>query len=223
MSRLAEESAEIAQHFKEHDYLHLDVMDGHFVPNLTFGAPVIKSLRKHTKATLDAHLMVSDPAQWVDDMADAGVDRLTFHIEATEDPAALIRRVKGRGMKVGIALKPKTPADCVFPYCEDLDLVLVMTVEPGFGGQSFMADQMAKVRELRKRYPRLSIEVDGGLNAETIDAAAAAGANLIVAGSYVFKGDRALNMSVLRRSVEKHGLGLADAQLTPLEGGGADQ
>eukprot|EP00611_Tribonema_gayanum_P005307 TRINITY_DN1453_c0_g1_i3.p1 TRINITY_DN1453_c0_g1~~TRINITY_DN1453_c0_g1_i3.p1 ORF type:complete len:168 (-),score=76.56 TRINITY_DN1453_c0_g1_i3:198-701(-) len=167
--------------------------------------------------------MVSDPAQWVDDMADAGVDRLTFHIEATEDPAALIRRVKGRGMKVGIALKPKTPADCVFPYCEDLDLVLVMTVEPGFGGQSFMADQMAKVRELRKRYPRLSIEVDGGLNAETIDAAAAAGANLIVAGSYVFKGDRALNMSVLRRSVEKHGLGLADAQLTPLEGGGADQ
>eukprot|EP00611_Tribonema_gayanum_P005305 TRINITY_DN1453_c0_g1_i1.p2 TRINITY_DN1453_c0_g1~~TRINITY_DN1453_c0_g1_i1.p2 ORF type:complete len:164 (-),score=40.43 TRINITY_DN1453_c0_g1_i1:1193-1684(-) len=120
MSRLAEESAEIAQHFKEHDYLHLDVMDGHFVPNLTFGAPVIKSLRKHTKATLDAHLMVSDPAQWVDDMADAGVDRLTFHIEATEDPAALIRRVKGRGMKVGIALKPKTPADCVFPYCEDL-------------------------------------------------------------------------------------------------------
>lgn len=198
------------------DYIHLDVMDGHFVPNLTFGAPVIKGLRKHTKAILDAHLMVSKPAQWVDDMAAAGVDRFTFHVEATDEVSDLIARVKGKGMGVGIALKPGTPAEAVFPYAEELDLVLVMTVEPGFGGQSFMADQMCKVKVLRQKYPDLDIEVDGGLADNTIEEAARAGANMIVCGSYIFKGNRAERINLLKRAVEKYGNGKDDADLTPV-------
>ncbi|CAM9560544.1 unnamed protein product [Pylaiella littoralis] len=199
MSRLMEESVDVERHGA--DYIHLDVMDGHFVPNLTFGAPVIKGLRKHTKALLDAHLMVTNPAQWVDDMAEAGVDRLTFHVEATDKVSEVMAQVKAKGMGVGLALKPGTPVEDVFPYCEELDLVLVMTVEPGFGGQSFMADQMAKVRELRRRYPNLDIEVDGGLADDTIEEAARAGANLIVCGSYIFKGNRAERINFLKRAV----------------------
>lgn len=213
MSRLMEESLDVER--QGADYIHLDIMDGHFVPNLTFGAPVIKGLRKHTKALLDAHLMVSHPAQWVDDMADAGVDRFTFHVEATDKVAELIETVKGKGMGVGLALKPGTPVEDVFPYCKDLDLVLVMTVEPGFGGQSFMADQMLKVKELRRRYPDLDIEVDGGLADNTIEEAATAGANLIVCGSYIFKGNRAERINLLKNAVEKYGNGKTDEDLTP--------
>ena len=133
------------------DYLHLDVMDGHFVPNLTFGAPIIKDLRKNVGpgVFLDVHLMVSEPEKWVNDMADAGADQFTFHIEATNKPVALIRTVKKNGMKCGVALKPNTPASAVAPYAHDVDTVLVMTVEPGFGGQSFMTNMMPKVAELR--------------------------------------------------------------------------
>ncbi|CAM9632853.1 unnamed protein product [Scytosiphon promiscuus] len=227
MSRLMEESLDVER--QGADYIHLDVMDGHFVPNLTFGAPVIKGLRKHTKALLDAHLMVSHPAQWVDDMAAAGCSlfaayRFTFHVEATDKVAELITKVKDKGMGVGIALKPGTPVEEVFPYCEELDLVLVMTVEPGFGGQSFMADQarkhrlrsrMSKVKELRRRYPDLDIEVDGGLADNTIEEAARAGANLIVCGSYIFKGNKAERISLLKQAVEKYGNGKKDEDLTP--------
>ncbi|CAM9447952.1 unnamed protein product, partial [Hapterophycus canaliculatus] len=221
MSRLMEESREVER--QGADYIHLDVMDGHFVPNLTFGAPVIKGLRKHTKALLDAHLMVSHPAQWVDDMAAAGVDRreeFTFHVEATDRVSELIAKVKAKGMGVGIALKPGTPVEEVFPYCDELDLVLVMTVEPGFGGQSFMANQarkhrMSKVKELRRRYPNLDIEVDGGLADNTIEEAARAGANLIVCGSYIFKGNKAERINLLKQAVEKYGNGKTDEDLTP--------
>ncbi|KAI7833174.1 Ribulose-phosphate 3-epimerase-like protein [Kickxella alabastrina] len=169
------------------DYLHMDVMDGHFVPNLTLGAPIIKCLRPHTKGFLDCHLMVSNPEQWVDDFASAGADLFCFHIEATKDASALIDDIHARGMKAGMAIKPDTPVDVVYEFAEKLDQVLVMTVEPGFGGQSFMPTCMDKVRELRKRYPNLDIEVDGGLDPENIEVAAKAGANVIVAGSSIFK------------------------------------
>jgi ribulose-phosphate 3-epimerase len=176
------------------DFLHLDVMDGHFVPNLTFGAPVISCLRKNVpkNAVFDVHLMVTNPEQWVDDMAAAGANIFTFHLEVEMDEEAkrnLIAKVKSLGMKVGISVKPKTPVEACLPFLDEVDLVLVMTVEPGFGGQKFMVDMMSKVQFLRNLKPGLDIEVDGGLGPDTIDIAAAAGANMIVAGSSVFKND----------------------------------
>lgn len=132
------------------DFLHLDVMDGHFVPNITFGAPVIKCLRKNLPlAIFDVHLMVTFPEKWIDDMADAGATIFTFHLEAEGDKSEIISRVKARGMKVGIALKPATPAESVLEYIDSVDLILVMTVEPGFGGQKFMEDMMTKVSDFR--------------------------------------------------------------------------
>jgi len=170
------------------DYIHLDVMDGHFVPNLTFGAPVIKCLKKNIPDfPLDVHLMVTDPMQWVDDMKSAGADCFTFHIEVVGDIAVLISKVKAAGMKVGIALKPNTPVSEVLPYVADIDQVLIMTVEPGFGGQSFMPDMLVKMAELRAGYPALDIMVDGGINSVNIHDVAKAGANMIVAGTSIFK------------------------------------
>ncbi|KAJ2080371.1 RIBULOSE-phosphate 3-epimerase [Coemansia sp. RSA 988] len=185
------------------DYLHMDVMDGHFVPNLTLGAPIIKCLRPHTKGFLDCHLMVSNPEQWVDDFASAGADLFCFHYEATEDPAALIEKIHAKGMKAGMAIKPKTPADVVYKYAPALDQVLVMTVEPGFGGQSFMPECMDKVRELRSKFPELDIEVDGGLAPENIEVAAKAGANVIVAGSSIFKASSPESViSLFRKTIQ---------------------
>ncbi|PIA18141.1 Ribulose-phosphate 3-epimerase [Coemansia reversa NRRL 1564] len=185
------------------DYLHMDVMDGHFVPNLTLGAPIIKSLRAHTKGFLDCHLMVSKPEQWVDDFASAGADLFCFHYEATEDPTALIEMIRAKGMKVGIAIKPNTPADVVYKFAPALDQVLVMTVEPGFGGQSFMPECMDKVRDLRSRFPELDIEVDGGLAPENIEIAAKAGANVIVAGSSIFNASSPESViSLFRKTIQ---------------------
>jgi len=176
------------------DYLHLDVMDGHFVPNLTFGHPVIKCIRsKVPKATmLDLHMMVAQPEDWVQPCADAGGDMYTFHIEASKEPGVLCRQVKEAGMKVGIGLKPGTKVDVVTEWVDQglVDMVLVMTVEPGFGGQSFMGGMMSKVEALRKAYPTLGIEVDGGVGPKTIDACAAAGANMIVSGTAVVKAEK---------------------------------
>lgn len=197
------------------DYLHLDVMDGHFVPNISWGPPVIKALRPHTTAFFDCHMMVSRPEQWVGDIADAGGDQFTFHLEATREPLALIQQIRDAGMKVGVAVKPGTPVADVFPLVDKVDMVLVMTVEPGFGGQKFMADMMPKVETLRAKFPALDIEVDGGLGPATIDAAATAGANMIVAGSSVFKAaDTAAVILELRHSVERLGNGKSDAELT---------
>eukprot|EP00608_Synchroma_pusillum_P003694 CAMPEP_0198440356 /NCGR_PEP_ID=MMETSP1452-20131203/58508_1 /TAXON_ID=1181717 /ORGANISM="Synchroma pusillum, Strain CCMP3072" /LENGTH=249 /DNA_ID=CAMNT_0044160973 /DNA_START=1 /DNA_END=750 /DNA_ORIENTATION=- len=198
------------------DYIHVDVMDGHFTANLTFGAPVVKCLRPHTTAFLDVHLMVTNPERWVDDMATAGANRFTFHVEVAEDVRPIIESVRARDMLCGLAVKPNTPVASVFPYVELLDVVLVMTVEPGFGGQSFMSDMMPKVRELRRRFPNLNIEVDGGLGPATIDEAAAAGANQIVAGSSVFKGNPPEVISIMRRSIETHGNGRGPAELSPI-------
>ncbi|XP_004303988.1 PREDICTED: ribulose-phosphate 3-epimerase, cytoplasmic isoform [Fragaria vesca subsp. vesca] len=190
------------------DWLHMDIMDGHFVPNLTLGAPVIQSLRKHTDAYLDCHLMVTNPLDYVEPLAKAGASGFTFHVEVSKDNwQELVHRIKSKGMTPGVALKPGTPIEEVFPLVEGethVDMVLVMTVEPGFGGQKFMPETMDKVRTLRKKYPSLNIEVDGGLGPSTIDIAASAGANCIVAGSSVFGDpDPAKVISLLRTSVEE--------------------
>ncbi|RYR33256.1 hypothetical protein Ahy_A10g047817 isoform B [Arachis hypogaea] len=180
----------------------------HFVPNLTIGAPVIESLRKHTTAYLDCHLMVTNPIDYVEPLGKAGASGFTFHVETSKDNwQELIQRIKSLGMRPGVALKPGTPIGDVYPLVEaeaPVEMVLVMTVEPGFGGQKFMPEMMDKVRILRKKYPSLDIEVDGGLGPSTIEMAASAGANCIVAGSSVFGApEPAEVISLLRNSVQK--------------------
>lgn len=173
------------------DMIHLDVMDGHFVPNITFGPPLVKSLRAHSDSLFDTHLMISHPLQYVKPFSDAGADLLTFHVEAENDPAAVIRAIREQGVSVGISVKPKTPASAIVPYLKDVDMVLVMTVEPGFGGQSFMADMIPKVAELhellRTHNPACRIQVDGGIDAKTAPGIIAAGASILVAGTAVFR------------------------------------
>ena len=173
------------------DMIHLDVMDGHFVPNITFGPPLVKSLRAHSDSLFDTHLMISHPLQYVKPFSDARADLLTFHVEAEDDPAAVIRAIREQGVSVGISVKPKTPASAIVPYLKDVDMVLVMTVEPGFGGQSFMADMIPKVAELhellRTHNPACRIQVDGGIDAKTAPGIIAAGASILVAGTAVFR------------------------------------
>ncbi|KAI5341383.1 PREDICTED: ribulose-phosphate 3-epimerase [Prunus dulcis] len=183
-------------------------LNQHFVPNLTLGAPVIQSLRKHTEAYLDCHLMVTNPLDYVEPLSKAGASGFTFHVEVSkENWQELVERIKSKGMKPGVALKPGTPIEDVYPLVEGenpVEMVLVMTVEPGFGGQKFMPEMMEKVRTLRERYPSLDIEVDGGLGPSTINTAASAGANCIVAGSSVFgASDPSAVISLLRSSVEE--------------------
>ena len=173
--------------------LHYDVMDGHFVPNISFGAPVIAGLSKVCDLPFDVHLMISQPLRYIDDYADAGADLITFHLESDDDPNAVIDKILARGCKPAIAIKPGTPAEAVLPYADRLAMVLVMTVEPGFGGQSFMADMMPKVRAIRayidEKNPGCELEVDGGVNAQTAKVCTAAGANVLVAGSAFFKAE----------------------------------
>lgn len=172
------------------DMVHVDVMDGHFVPNITIGPVVVKSLKKHTKLPLDVHLMISDPIKYAEPFAKAGAWGLTFHVEAIKDPAAVIAEFKRLGVKPGASIKPKTPASAVIPYLKDLHLVLVMTVEPGFGGQSFMPDMIPKIKEIsdyiRQNKLDCKIEVDGGIDATTGAQTVAAGADVLVAGNAIF-------------------------------------
>lgn len=172
------------------DYMHIDVMDGHFVPNLTLGAPVIKCIRKATEVPFDVHLMISDPLKYIDDFCDAGADIITFHTECDSPISETIDKILSRGVKASLTVKPKTPVEDIFPYLDKLSMVLVMTVEPGFGGQSFMEDMMAKVSALRNeinsRGLDCEIEVDGGINEKTIAVAAAAGADVFVSGNALF-------------------------------------
>ena len=175
------------------DYVHIDVMDGIFVPNITIGIPVVAAIRKITDLVLDVHLMIDRPIRYVERFCKAGADILTIHIEADteENNLAALRKIRECGVKAAICVKPKTPAQAVLPYLSLCDLVLVMTVEPGFGGQSFMADMMPKVSAIRQyiqQYqPACELEVDGGVNSETCRLCKAAGANVLVAGSAFFK------------------------------------
>ena len=186
------------------EMLHLDVMDGHFVPNISFGIPVIKSIRKVTDIFFDVHIMISEPQKYIDSLVDSGADLITFHLEADGDASETIRMIKARGIKAGISIKPNTPVEEVMPYINDVDLILVMTVEPGFGGQSFMADMMPKVRALREAIKNMEnppmLQVDGGVSQSTIAECAKNGADCFVAGSAVFKAeDREREIDTLRK------------------------
>ncbi|KMP01368.1 ribulose-phosphate 3-epimerase [Coccidioides immitis H538.4] len=217
------------------DWIHVDIMDGHFVPNITFGAPVVSKIRAHVqkpasiggKGTFDCHMMIAEPQKWVKEFKQAGCDLYCFHWEAAmtstaakdptdkettarTSPKELIRYIHETGMQAGIALKPATSVDVLWDILENPveierpDMVLIMTVNPGFGGQKFMASELPKVAALRKKYPDMNIEVDGGLGVGTIDQAADAGANVIVAGSAVFGAkDPAEVIAKLREAVEK--------------------
>ena len=170
------------------DWVHVDVMDGHFVPNITIGVPVVASIRKVTSLVLDVHLMIENPEKYIEAFAKAGADILTFHYEAAKDIDGIIKLIKSYGIKAGMSIKPKTSVDVVLPYLKDLDLLLVMTVEPGFGGQKFMNDCADKISVIKKNAPEnLIIQVDGGINAETARICTSYGANSLVAGNYIYK------------------------------------
>ena len=201
LSRLADEVKEIEKAGAE--MAHLDVMDGHFVPNMSFGMPVIEALRKHTDIVFDVHLMISDPEKYAKRFADAGADIITFHYEAVEDPKKLLSDIRSWGKKAAISIKPKTPASVVFPLFELCDMILVMTVEPGYGGQKLIPECLDKVAEIRNEANRrgieIDIQVDGGINPENAPVAVKCGANVLVAGSSVFKAeDRKAAIDALR-------------------------
>ena len=186
------------------DMLHLDVMDGVFVPNISFGMPVIASLRKASGLFFDVHIMITDPIRYIDDLAKCGADGITFHLEAAPDVGAVIRKIRARGIKAGLTIKPGTPVEKLLPWLPELDLALVMTVEPGFGGQSFLPEMMDKVTAIRREADRLGlgellIQVDGGVGRDTAGACGTAGANCLVAGSAIFgKADYAAETEAIR-------------------------
>lgn len=188
------------------ELIHLDVMDGHFVPNISIGAPVIKAMKRVCSVPFDVHLMISDPLKYIEDFADAGADIITFHTECESDINETINKILECGCKAALAVKPATPVEAVYPYIDKLSMVLVMTVEPGFGGQSFMENMMPKIERLRADFPDIDIQVDGGVNAETIKACARAGANVFVAGSAVFKSENPQEtIALLKNNAKKAG------------------
>lgn len=185
------------------DLIHLDVMDGHFVPNISIGAPVISAMKRVCKVPFDVHLMISKPYDYIEDFVNAGADIITFHIESESDAGKTVDKIISLGCKAGLAVKPATPVDAVYPYLDRLSMVLVMTVEPGFGGQSFIESTMPKITELREKCPEIDIQVDGGVNAETVKIAGRAGANVFVAGSAVFKSDNPADaIRILKENAE---------------------
>ena len=187
------------------EYLHIDVMDGDFVPNISFGMPVIKSIRKESKMFFDVHLMVMAPERYIQDFVDCGADSITIHAEACEDLERTIEAIRDAGVKVGISIKPATPVNDISHLLEDVDMVLVMTVQPGFGGQKYIPECTEKIQELRELIEseklNVDIQVDGGINEDTLETVMKAGANLLVMGSGVFRGDLSANVRRLKKKI----------------------
>ncbi len=184
------------------DYIHIDVMDGVFVPSISFGMPIVSSIRKCTDKVFDVHLMIVDPIRYIDEFAKCGADIITVHYEACEDVDAVIVAVKKAGCRVGLSIKPATSAEVIFPYLSKIDMVLIMTVEPGFGGQKFMDCTVDKIKAVRKEINRQGVscdlEIDGGVNRENVSMTLEAGANVIVAGSAVFNGNITNNVKYFK-------------------------
>ena len=180
------------------EYIHIDVMDGIFVPSISYGMPVIKSIRKATKRVFDVHLMITEPERYINEFVESGADIITFHVEATKEPEKVIDMIHEKGLKAGISVKPKTPLEAIEPYLEKIDMLLIMSVEPGFGGQAYIEGSTEKIKAAREMVKAhgldTDIQVDGGINLQNLPEVLEAGANVIVAGSSVFKGDVAGNV-----------------------------
>ena len=183
-SRLGEEIARVKE--AGADLIHVDVMDGHFVPNLTIGPVVVKGLRRATDMFLDCHLMITDPARYAEPFHKAGADAITFHIEVVPEPIELIERIRAMGIQAGLSLNPPTPLESVLPFVDKVDRILVMSVNPGFGGQEFIPEAIERIARLRRANDSLDISVDGGINSITGPKVVEAGANVLVAGTYIF-------------------------------------
>jgi ribulose-phosphate 3-epimerase len=187
-SRLGEEIRAVIE--AGADWIHLDVMDGHFTPNITIGPPVVSALRQHSSVPMDVHLMITDPEEYVDDFANAGADSITFHAEAARHPHRLLSRIRDLGCKAGLVLNPGTPPDDIEFLADAVDMVLIMTVNPGFGGQKFIPEMLRKIELVRAMLgEERDLEVDGGIDQQTAPLVINAGANVLVAGSYIFRSD----------------------------------
>mgnify|MGYP004726189109 FL=1 len=190
------------------EYLHYDVMDGIFVPSISFGMPVLASIRSCTKQVMDVHLMITEPIRYIKEFKEAGADLITIHLEACEDVAATIQAIREAGLKVGLSIKPATEAEAIRPYLDQIDMILVMSVEPGFGGQKFIPESLEKIRALRAMVEEagvnVDIEVDGGIYQANVKEVLDAGANIIVSGSGVFKGDIAKNIREFMEILNSH-------------------
>ena len=199
-SRLSEEVKAIEN--TKAKWLHLDVMDGNFVPNISFGADIIKAIRKNSNLYFDAHLMIENPEWYIDTIADAGVQSISIHVEATKHLDRALQLIKNRELRAGVAINPATDIAFLDNIYEKLDLILVMTVNPGFGGQKFLTQMLEKIRKIRNKFPHIDIQVDGGINNETAKLVIEAGANVLVAGSYVFSGNYAEKVNSLLDGVK---------------------